>query len=38
MDNACNGTWHFMIHEQNNDVTYAQWKAAPYSQDAGSTP
>ena len=34
--NTYNGPWRFVIHEQGNVVNWAQWRAAPYGQDAGS--
>lgn len=36
-DNTYSGAWHFMAHTLGNEVTWGQWRAAPYAQDAGST-
>ncbi len=36
-DNTYRGSWRFMVVEQGNVVGFADWQAAPYSQDAGST-
>jgi hypothetical protein len=36
-DNTYNGAWHFMAHTLGNEVTWSQWRGAPYGQDAGST-
>jgi hypothetical protein len=35
--NTYNGPWRFMVQAQNNNVTWAKWRARPFSQDAGST-
>jgi hypothetical protein len=35
--NTYNGPWRFMAQAQNNNVTWAKWRAKPFSQDAGST-
>jgi hypothetical protein len=31
------GDWHFMIEEAGKTVSWEQWRAAPYNQDAAST-
>jgi hypothetical protein len=31
------GPWSFMVHEQRTVVTWKEWRAPPYNQDAGST-
>lgn len=36
-DNTYTGPWNFMVHEQNTDVSFSTWQAAPYGQDQGST-
>ncbi|HYJ76657.1 MAG TPA: hypothetical protein VEV65_13710, partial [Kineosporiaceae bacterium] len=36
-DNTYTGEWHFMAHTLGTEVTWSQWRAAPYGQDAGST-
>ncbi|MGH7729044.1 MAG: right-handed parallel beta-helix repeat-containing protein [Vulcanimicrobiaceae bacterium] len=36
-DNTYLGPWEFMAHDQATLLTPAQWQAAPYNQDAGST-
>jgi hypothetical protein len=36
-NNTYQGTWNFMTREQGNIVNYTTWRAAPSSQDAGST-
>lgn len=36
-NNTYTGPWQFMAHDQGVALTPAQWQAAPYSQDAGSS-
>lgn len=36
-DNTYTGPWRFMAREQGNEVSWEEWRAAPYSQDRGST-
>jgi hypothetical protein len=36
-NNAYNGAWEFMLHDQSGIDTFAQWQAAPAHQDVGST-
>jgi parallel beta-helix repeat protein len=36
-DNTYTGPWRFVPYETGRDMTLAQWQAAPYNQDAGST-
>lgn len=36
-DNTYTGTWSFSPFDPSRYITAAQWQAAPYSQDAGST-
>jgi parallel beta-helix repeat protein len=36
-DNTYVGPWRFVPYEPGRDLTLAQWKAAPYNQDANST-
>jgi len=36
-DNSYRGPWHFMAGELWNRVSWQEWRAAPYGQDAGST-
>ncbi|WP_266171436.1 right-handed parallel beta-helix repeat-containing protein [Dyella subtropica] len=36
-NNTYVGPWQFMAHDQGVTLTPAQWQAAPYSQDAGSS-
>jgi hypothetical protein len=31
------GPWEFQAHDPSNRLTWAQWRAGPYSQDPGST-
>jgi hypothetical protein len=35
--NTYRGPWHFMVHDTDRVISSAQWRAAPYAQDAGST-
>jgi Right handed beta helix region len=35
--NTYNGPWRFMVHQQDNVVTWEAWQGSPYYQDAGST-
>lgn len=35
-NNVYNGPWQFMVHDQNNDVSFATWQGT-YGQDVGST-
>ncbi|MEP9381745.1 right-handed parallel beta-helix repeat-containing protein [Nocardioides sp. KR10-350] len=35
--NAYVGPWRFMAHELGQQVSWAQWRAAPYGQDSGSS-
>lgn len=35
-DNTYVGPWMFMAHDQGVTVTFSEWQAAPYDQDAGS--
>jgi hypothetical protein len=37
-DNSYAGAWHILAHDQGTVLSLSQWQAAPYSQDAGSTP
>jgi parallel beta-helix repeat protein len=36
-DNTYVGPWRFVPYETGRDLTLAEWQAAPYSQDAGSS-
>ncbi len=36
-DNTYRGPWRFVVHDSGRVVPAAQWQAAPYAQDAGST-
>ncbi len=36
-DNTYSGPWRFLVHAQDNDVSWEDWRASPYHQDAGST-
>jgi hypothetical protein len=36
-DNSYTGPWRFMAREQGNEVSWDEWRSAPYSQDRGST-
>ncbi|HEV2068423.1 MAG TPA: hypothetical protein VGR26_01370, partial [Acidimicrobiales bacterium] len=36
-DNAYTGEWSFVPYEMGNVKSFAEWQAAPYNQDAGST-
>ncbi len=36
-ENNYHGPWHFVPYETAQDKTLAEWKAAPWGQDAGST-
>ena len=36
-NNTYIGSWQFLPFEQGNGKTFAQWRAAPYNQDVGST-
>jgi hypothetical protein len=36
-NNTYYGSWHFQPFDMGTDVTFAEWHASPYSQDAGST-
>lgn len=35
--NTYSGPWQFMAHDQGTVLSVAQWRAAPYGQDAGSS-
>jgi hypothetical protein len=35
--NTYNGPWRFMIHQQDNVVSWETWQGSPYYQDGGST-
>ncbi|WP_163509593.1 right-handed parallel beta-helix repeat-containing protein [Fodinicola acaciae] len=35
--NTYRGPWRFLPYDQSNIVSFAEWQAAPYGQDAGST-
>ncbi len=37
LSNTYVGPWQFVVHEQGNVVSWAQWRAYPYRQDAGSS-
>lgn len=36
-DNSYFGPWRFMAHDTSNTMDYAEWQAAPYAQDEGSS-
>ena len=36
-DNVYRGPWRFMMHAQDNVVSWVTWRSGPYRQDAGST-
>ncbi|PID96386.1 MAG: hypothetical protein CSA84_05145 [Actinomycetales bacterium] len=36
-NNTYSGPWRFMIHQLGDEVTWSQWRSAPYNQDANST-
>ncbi|HET9303925.1 MAG TPA: right-handed parallel beta-helix repeat-containing protein [Propionibacteriaceae bacterium] len=36
-NNAYYGEWHFQPFDMGTDKTFAEWQAAPYSQDSGSS-
>lgn len=36
-DNTYSGPWRFVAYDTGRDLTWDQWRAAPYNQDAGST-
>ncbi|GAM18699.1 hypothetical protein SAMD00019534_018740 [Acytostelium subglobosum LB1] len=36
-NNAYFGNWRFMPHDTDMNLSFTQWRAAPYNQDAGST-
>jgi hypothetical protein len=36
-NNTYYGSWHFQPFDMGTDVTFAEWQASPYAQDAGST-
>ncbi len=36
-DNDYRGPWTFLVFDTNTSITFTQWRAAPYQQDAGST-
>jgi len=36
-DNRYTGSWRFVAVDLDHDLDWAQWRAAPYGQDAGST-
>ena len=36
-NNVYYGEWHFQPFDMGSDRTFAEWQAAPYSQDTGST-
>jgi hypothetical protein len=35
-NNTYTGSWHFMVEEAGNVVSWEAWRSAPYGQDAGS--
>jgi hypothetical protein len=37
VSNTYIGPWEFMIYEQGNVESWAEWRGKPYSQDKGST-
>lgn len=36
-DNVYLGPWKFVAHDPSRVLTFQEWRAAPYQQDAGST-
>ena len=35
--NTYSGTWHFVVEESGNVITWEKWRSAPYGQDLGSS-
>ena len=36
-NNSYTGSWHFVVEEMGNQITWDAWRSAPYGQDAGSS-